>query len=213
MKYELTSNTIVYKGRILYQIKAATFNGAIKPGRLGGYISDKSCLSQEGKCWLEDGVKVIDSRIEGNIKVAAGTTIINSCLKGTMFIDKDCYIDNCNLSSWDYTGQIFSGTIIENKEFQFRCKLDNRITNSGYFRVINRGDAHVLCGNEYVKAGCITLTYLQAYQALTGENNILKENLIKHYSTSQQWVTHKDFLIQECKKELQRLGIKKEEGA
>ena len=57
--------------------------------------------------------------------------------------------------------------------------------NSGYFRTFNYGDAYVMCGNEYVKVGCVVLPYLQAYKALTGQNDILKQYLLKHYSSAQ----------------------------
>ena len=101
-----------------------------------------------------------------------------------------------------------NNTIIQNKAFHFRSELDNRITNSGYFRLFRYGDAQVICGNEYVKVGCITLTYLQAYNALTGGNDILDKWLKEHYSSTRMWKDHREELIYECEKELKRLGIK-----
>lgn len=50
MRYELTSNTTQYKGRTLYQIRAIEYKGIVRFGDLGGYVSDKNCLAQNGKC-------------------------------------------------------------------------------------------------------------------------------------------------------------------
>ena len=211
MRYELTSNTIQYKGRTLYQIRAIEYKGIVRFGDLGGYVNDKNCLAQNGKCWIKQDAKVIDSRIFDDVRIDSGTVITNSTIHGKMLIGKNVIIDNCELNSWDSGGLIFSNTIIQNKAFHFRSELDNRITNSGYFRLFRYGDAQVICGNEYVKVGCITLTYLQAYNALTGGNDILDKWLKEHYSSSRMWKDHREELIYECKKELQRLGIKYKE--
>ena len=48
MKYELTSNTVLFAGITLYQIRALEDCGNIKNGTLGGYIS-KSSNVQLGK--------------------------------------------------------------------------------------------------------------------------------------------------------------------
>ena len=42
MKYELTSNFVIFNGIKLYQIRALENKNNIKKGDLGGYISKKS---------------------------------------------------------------------------------------------------------------------------------------------------------------------------
>lgn len=57
----LTNDSIDYKGRILYRIKALKSFGLIKKGDLGGYIESYTNLSQEGNCWVNGNAKVYDN--------------------------------------------------------------------------------------------------------------------------------------------------------
>lgn len=49
MRYELTSNTVLFAGITLYQIRALEDIGNTKKGELGGYISLSSKINLTGK--------------------------------------------------------------------------------------------------------------------------------------------------------------------
>ena len=81
-KFELTNETIDFRGRTLYRIKALKDFGDVKKGDLGGFIEKESNLSQEDKCWIYNDAKVFDNaivydnanvydnaKIYGNVKV------------------------------------------------------------------------------------------------------------------------------------------------
>ena len=48
MKYSLTTNTKVWCGITLFQIKAEMSFGSVVKGELGGYIEKKENLSEDG---------------------------------------------------------------------------------------------------------------------------------------------------------------------
>jgi UDP-3-O-[3-hydroxymyristoyl] glucosamine N-acyltransferase len=72
MKYKLTKETIKYKGRKLYRIKAVSNFGVVVKGDLGGFVEREENLSQEGKAWIFD-----DAKVYGYAKVQD-----NACLEG-----------------------------------------------------------------------------------------------------------------------------------
>ena len=53
-KYELTDETLEWKGHILHRIKALRDFGDVKAGDLGGWIESEDNLSHEGDCWVAD---------------------------------------------------------------------------------------------------------------------------------------------------------------
>ena len=86
-KYELTTNTKMWFGRKLYQIKALKDFGDVKAGNLGGYIEKEENLSHNGNAWVYDSAKVYDNaqisgnaRIFGNAKVCGYARISNNAL-------------------------------------------------------------------------------------------------------------------------------------
>lgn len=69
-KYELTTQSIEWKGRKLFRIKAVKSFADVKVGDLGGYIESESNLSQDGTAWVSDDAKVYDTaRVFGNASV------------------------------------------------------------------------------------------------------------------------------------------------
>ena len=70
MKYELTESTQVVNGKTLYQIRALRdIEGRAKKGDLGGWVPYDNYLTQQGNCWIGEGVKLaVDSGIIGQIK-------------------------------------------------------------------------------------------------------------------------------------------------
>ncbi|ONI59092.1 hypothetical protein AYJ09_01545 [Candidatus Liberibacter solanacearum] len=59
-KYELTDETILFKGRTLHRIRALKDFGTVKAGDLGGFIESEENLSPDGECWIYDNAKVFD---------------------------------------------------------------------------------------------------------------------------------------------------------
>lgn len=69
-KYKLTTQSIEWKGRKLFRIKALKAFSGVKAGELGGYIESEENLSQEGNSWIYDDAKVYDNaKIFGNAHV------------------------------------------------------------------------------------------------------------------------------------------------
>ena len=81
IKFELTENSIKWKGYTLYQIKACkafTTNGgvSVSEGELGGWIEKEENLSQEGSAWIWDEVKVCGTaRVAGNAEIFGNAAI------------------------------------------------------------------------------------------------------------------------------------------
>lgn len=85
-KYELTDNTIIYKGVVLHQIRALQNFNNVKAGDLGGFIEKESNLSQKGICWVYDsakvygGVKLMGTSVVSDEAVVTGTASIKACV-------------------------------------------------------------------------------------------------------------------------------------
>lgn len=208
MKYELTSNTVLFAGITLYQIRALEDCGNIKNGTLGGYISKSSNVQLGKKGWIENNSYIIDSVIIGDIHIESDVIIWDSYIHGKMWIGKKTRIRNSNINTWRDYGTIINGTKIIDKDLKFSFALDNRITDSGYFRQFMVGKALVLCGNEYVKCGCKTFTYKYAYNLLRIGKIAIGLEANGSEDEMNLWFNNRDQLMRECEKELRRLGIK-----
>ena len=69
-KYELTDETIKFKGITLHRIKALRDFSYVKTGDLGGFIESEYNLSHDGDCWIYDDAKVYDkAQVYDNAKV------------------------------------------------------------------------------------------------------------------------------------------------
>ena len=69
-KFELTSNTKIWFGRKLFQIKALISFGNVKEGDLGGYIEKEGNLDHDGNAWVYGNAKVYGNAwVYGNAKV------------------------------------------------------------------------------------------------------------------------------------------------
>ena len=72
-KFELTTNTKMFLGKKLFQIKALINFGDVEAGELGGYIEKEENLDYDGDAWVSG-----DARVSGNACVygnACYTTI------------------------------------------------------------------------------------------------------------------------------------------
>ena len=59
-KYELTNETIEYKGKKLYRIKALIDFGNVEKGARGGFIEKEENLSMHDNAWVYGDAKVCD---------------------------------------------------------------------------------------------------------------------------------------------------------
>ena len=81
IKFELTENSINWKGYTLYQIKALqtfmTKSGVeISAGELGGWVEKEENLSQEGSAWVWSNAKVYGtSKVYGDAEVYGNAII------------------------------------------------------------------------------------------------------------------------------------------
>ena len=70
-KYELTSETKIVFGHILYRIKALSSFGCVSAGDLGGFLESEKNLSQNGNAWVYGNAEVYGSaRVSGNAEVS-----------------------------------------------------------------------------------------------------------------------------------------------
>ena len=213
MKYKLTDNCIEKNGYKLYQIQSLSHRGKIKFGQLGGYITKNSIISDDDQTWLYEDSFLINSSISNGVRVYKNTIVEDSIINGKIFIEPDSYIKNCVLNQWTVIfGMIERNTSIINKNFIFGGRIDNRITNSNYFRYFLLGGIPFICGDRYVKIGCSTYTYEDAYYILKAGDIAIDNEAHNHFKLTSIYKSNKHFLLQECKKELQRLGIKIKEG-
>jgi bacterial transferase hexapeptide repeat protein len=153
-KYRLTSNTIKYKGKTLYQIEALI---TIYPyddeednlwdppitniGELGGYVESESNLSQAGKAWIKDNAKVFgNSRVLDNATVSGRAIVCdnamildNATISENAVVCEDATVEN---NSSVYGDAIVSGTstISGNSYILDKSKIcDSPIENSIIF--------------------------------------------------------------------------------
>ena len=69
-KFELTTNTKMYFGKKLFQIKALVSFGNVKEGELGGYIEKEENLDHDGNAWVYS-----NARVSGNAGVSGDAEV------------------------------------------------------------------------------------------------------------------------------------------
>ena len=70
-KYELTSETKIVFGHILYRIKALSSFGCVSAGDLGGFLESEKNLSQNGNAWVYGNAEVYGNAwVSGNAEVS-----------------------------------------------------------------------------------------------------------------------------------------------
>ncbi|MDY5106913.1 MAG: hypothetical protein SPE78_07275 [Actinobacillus minor] len=79
-KYELLKDdTVNYRGRTLYRIKALITFGAVVAGELGGYIETEKNLDHSGNAWVGDDAQVYGSaRVYGSAEVCGNAEVYGS---------------------------------------------------------------------------------------------------------------------------------------
>lgn len=75
-KYELTNETIEYKGKKLYRIKALIDFGNVEKGARGGFVEKEENLSMSGNAWVCDNAQVSgDAFVCGNAQVSGDANV------------------------------------------------------------------------------------------------------------------------------------------
>lgn len=92
-KYEITTETIIYKGKTLHRIRALRDFANVKKGDFGGFVEKESNLSHDGDCWIYGDAMVYgnadvygnaevrdDARVYGNAEVHGSADVYGSAL-------------------------------------------------------------------------------------------------------------------------------------
>ncbi len=101
-KYELLQDqTIEWRGRTLYRIRALRDFGAVHAGDVGGYIECERNLSQDGDAWVCDNAWVSDNAlVSDNARVCDNAWVSdNALVSGDSWVSGNaCVCDNARVS-------------------------------------------------------------------------------------------------------------------
>ena len=104
-KFELTSNTKIFLGRKLFQIRAPVSFGDVKEGDLGGYIEKEENLSHDGNAWVSGNAWVYGNAwVSGNADYTTvkgfgtefRTTTFFRCTDGVTRVRCGCFYGDLN---------------------------------------------------------------------------------------------------------------------
>ena len=87
-KFELTTNTKMFLGKKLFQIKALISFGDVEAGELGGYIEKEENLSQADNAWVTDNASY--TTIKGFGREYRTTTFFR-CKDGKVRVRCGCF--------------------------------------------------------------------------------------------------------------------------
>ena len=102
-KYELTSETKIVFGHILYRIKALSSFGYVSAGDLGGFLESEKNLSQNGNAWVSGNAEVSgDARVSeigaifwiGAVGSRNDTATFFRCRDGSIKVVCGCFFGN-----------------------------------------------------------------------------------------------------------------------
>ena len=112
-KFELTTNTKMFLGKKLFQIKALISFGNVEAGELGGYIEKEENLSQAGDAWVAGNARVTgDAWVAGNARVTGDARVA-----GNARVAGDAWVtDNASYTTIKGFGREYRTTTF------FRCK-------------------------------------------------------------------------------------------
>ena len=88
-KYELLQDqTIEWRGRTLYRIRALRDFGAVHAGDVGGYIECERNLSQDGDAWVCDNAWVSDNALVSGDSWVSGNACVcdNARVSGNAWV-------------------------------------------------------------------------------------------------------------------------------
>lgn len=123
-KYELTSETKIVFGHILYRIKALSSFGYVSAGDLGGFLESEKNLSQNGNAWVSG-----NARVYGNAEVSGNAEVYGSArVSGNAEVYGNARV--CKIGAVFWIGAI--GSRNRTTTF-FRCKDGKIYVSCGCF--------------------------------------------------------------------------------
>ena len=118
-KFELTTNTKMFLGKKLFQIKALISFGDVEAGELGGYIEKEENLSQADNAWVADNARVTDNaRVADNARVTDNAWVAGDArVTGDARVADNAWVtDNASYTTIKGFGREYRTTTF------FRCK-------------------------------------------------------------------------------------------
>ena len=95
-KYELTSETKIVFGHILYRIKALSSFGCVSAGDLGGFLESEKNLSQNGNAWVSGNAEVYgNAEVSGNARVSG-----NAWVSGDAWVSGNAEVSEIGAIFW-----------------------------------------------------------------------------------------------------------------
>lgn len=104
-KFELTTNTKMFFGRKLFQIKALVSFGDVKEGELGGFVEKEENLDHDGDAWVYGNAWVCgNAEVYGNANYTTikgfgtefRTTTFFKCKDGVTRVRCGCFYGDLN---------------------------------------------------------------------------------------------------------------------
>lgn len=196
-KYEITTQSIEWKGRKLFRIKAVKSFADVKVGDLGGYIENESNLSQDGTAWVSGDAKVYDTamvfgdakvfnnaEIYGNANVYDDANVFGEAEVGDHANVKECAWVSGHAKVYGDTWVYGNAWVCGDADYVCVKGLGSRYRNTTFFKCKN-GDIYVTCGcfegnlDEFTKKVKIThgdSKYAKEYLAMVEVVKIHFEN-------------------------------------
>lgn len=168
-KYLLSDDFILYDNRKLYKIIADIDIPEIdiKKGDFGGYIENESNLSQEGKCWLFEGVKVFENaEVFGDAQIYSKNGLYPEIKGNAKVLDNARIIGNVNV--WD-NSVIYENAYIEGME-DFRkvnisqnacvfgdASITGKVSLFGYSEIFGKAKVYDFNADSLLKSGDVSI--------------------------------------------------------
>lgn len=139
-KYEITTNELVLDGRKFFQVKALKDFGSVVAGKLGGYVEGEHNLSQEGTCWIDQGVIVIDNACVTHDAYVSG----NSSIRGNAQVRNRAFVRNatvCDNAVVEGASRVVGG----HHDYNSIVIKDDAVVSGSHH------GSFVICGNANIK--------------------------------------------------------------
>ena len=210
MKYILTNNSIQFEGHTLYQLQEIDYWGF--KGKYSGYVDNDYWISNPNiKLDIGKNAKIYGIKCHGHIYAGENSIIANDILRGSLSFGKNTVIRNSNIAT-----QLDKVAIFNNE-----CKVIDKdilaigvyyphLFEDGQFIVKMYNGINLILTDHYCRVNCKLMTYEEAWKYLHNDD-IWHQLALKAYKDSQMVFTpnSKQWLLQECAAQLERLGIKK----
>lgn len=205
-KYEITTNECVIDGRKFFQVKALKDFGSVVAGKLGGYVEGEHNLSQEGSCWIEPTVVLMDNaRVTDHAYVSG-----NSVIRNNGHVRDRAFVRNatvCDSAVVEGASHIFGG----NHDYNSIVIKDNAVVSG------NLHGSFVICENAVIKGIVENYTDMWIGTDTSGEDHIVTypapkgteyafNAVIVTYTNKDVWTfRHEDGVVEVTSREIDSL--------